>query len=131
MIQEDYVSFEIALILKNKNFCIPTNAYYDGEGNMSITPNAYIIKDYNEQHNFILCPTLQMVMKWLREEHKIFIAQEFGWFHGDYEYQVSVIKMNLTIPPALDSVHYIKDLRHKTCEGACEKAIKYCLTHLI
>ena len=137
MIKEDYVSLEVAKLLKEKGFDEPCDFVYD-EDKLEWIHHKFIFINgkisTNSTFNFdgiISAPTLQMAMKWLREKHSIFIAQEFGWFHGDYEYQASVVKMNPIIPPALDSIDYIKVFRNKTCEKACEKAIKYCLENLI
>lgn len=130
MIEEDYVSFEIAKLLKEKGFEQNTNLlpYYTDNGNL-------FTGDINTPHiryyNAASAPTLQMAMKWFREKHCIFIATEFGWFHGDYEYQASVVKMNPTMPPTLDSIDHIKGFRNKSYEIACEAAIKYCLDNII
>lgn len=124
MINEDYVSFEVAKLLKEKGFDEPVMHHFTPDGTQRKFQQAFYRDDVAQ-------PTLQMAMKWLRKNHSIFIATEFGWFHGDYEYQASVVKMNPTIPPTLDSIEYIKAFRNKSYEIACESSIKYCLTNLI
>lgn len=124
MIKEDYVSFEVAKLLKEKGFDEPVMYHFTPDGTQRKFQQAFYRDDVAQ-------PTLQMALKWLRKKHNIFIAQEFGWFQGDYEYQASVVKMNPTIPPTLDSIEYIKSFRNNTLEKSCDEAIKYCLTNLI
>lgn len=130
MIEEDYVSFEIAKLLKEKGFKGNGSHFYE-KGRLIDFVNYWWRLTPKERYEVIEAPTLQMTMKWLREKHCIFIATEFGWFHGDYEYQASVVKMNPTIPPTLDSIDHIKGFRNKSYEIACEAAIKYCLDNII
>ena len=110
MITEDYVSFEVAKLLKEKGFDEDTNCYYI-EG--SVDKNLYyspIRQNHNKRitnNEFdihiditsgkISAPTLQMAMKWLREKYNLHI-DEVGR---------SIVKL--------------------THEEACEAAIKYCL----
>ena len=105
MITEDYVSFEVAKLLKEKGFdSDECEVHYDS---------------YNHQEYEI---TLQMAMKWLREVHKIHI--EIGYNVGYFPVCIST-KTNETIP--------YKPMQGKdfTYEQACEVAIKYCLENLI
>lgn len=98
VISEDYVSLEVAKLLKKKGF----QSKYD-------------------------VPTLQMAMKWLREEKEIYITIVYG----DYP---SLNKVFWT--PQIDSLEGI-DLpdsfykEYNKYEEACEAAIKYCLENLI
>jgi len=72
---EDYVSFEVAKLLKEKGFNCPCKVVYSPKG---------IIKHYLKEevyaHNLKghkkLCPTHQMAMKWLRENHNVFIEMK-------------------------------------------------------
>ena len=80
-IEEDYVSFEVAKLLKECGFCeecnqngyYAVNKYSTGVPWNSIT---YNIGDVTYEYcpkNVIARPTIQMAMKWLRENHKMFI----------------------------------------------------------
>lgn len=76
-------------------------------------------------------PTLQMVMKWLREEHNLAIATYttvYGWHSG-----VSRIKFNGEgfIVNVIDNIDGGNIPNCDTWEEACEAAIKYCLENLI
>lgn len=111
MITEDYVSFETAKLLKEKGFDEECQKYYG---------------DYKYP-----CPTLQMAMKWLREEKHYYIQVMLdGWACGDHSgYYVVIQKTDsdfeIMLSDAVDEVFY------QTYEEACEAAIKYCLENLI
>lgn len=111
MIEEDYVSFETAKLLKEKGFNEECQQYYG---------------DYKYP-----CPTLQMAIKWLREVHHYYIQVMLdGWALGDHlGYYVVIQKTDsdfeMMLSDALDEVFY------KTPEEASEAAIKYCLEKLV
>lgn len=69
-ITEDFVSFEIAKLLKEKGFDESVYSFYNQNGLLDIiscrTRNSYTC-DY-------AAPTHQMALKWLREVHSIFIS---------------------------------------------------------
>jgi len=71
MITEDYVSFEIAKLLKEKRFDDICDKIYK-EHDSYLCPIEYCMNLKGE--GYYLAPTLQMAMKWLREVHKIFIV---------------------------------------------------------
>lgn len=119
MITEDYVSFEIAKLLKEKGFDEATRCCYSNKGTRWLN-------DFLVQHNSqggITCPTLQMAMKWLREVHKIHVVvYPYGEYFCD-NYQFDVYKNNEFIVS--------KDDGYVTYEQACEAALKYSLENLI
>lgn len=118
MITEDYVSYEIAKLLKEKGFDGCSLFHYDDCGQIWI-PGGY---NKNKKGHFP-APTLQMAMKWLREVHKIHVVI---YPYGDYScdnYQFDVYKDNNLVVS--------KDDGYITFEQACESAIKYCLENLI
>lgn len=65
MITEDYVSFEVAKLLKEKGFDEPVKHFYFINGtfanDLAITKNSYT--------RHYAAPTIQMALKWLREVH--------------------------------------------------------------
>ncbi len=122
MITEDYISFEVARLLKEKGFNERTYGVYDSKGGFS-TNNPDIC--WNEKDiPFISAPTHQMVLKWLRESYDIDISifptiETDMIVHEDYNY---TIYKNKTTVYQNCSIFY---------EQACEAAIKYCLINLI
>ena len=81
-IQEDYCDFETSKLLKEKGFDEKCRGGYhsefDDNGNPIVMFEEWMAQPYN--NDFVdegfLCsaPTHQMAMKWLREEHKIYIV---------------------------------------------------------
>ncbi len=122
MITEDYVSFETAKLLKENGF--------DGECSRFYMSNGHGRWKYEHYHDFdisdrIECPTLQMAMKWLREEK--YIPIEILWHYdsnSDVEEWYFVHHTELRILP--NDIEY-----YESYEQACESAIKYCLENLI
>jgi len=138
MIEEDYVSFEIAKLLKEKGFnekchCsyrkkLINNKIVDEE---ELFVSAYLTFTNNELEDkaykdIVYCsaPTLQMAMKWLRETFEIHCQIDCpiaasNWVYGirDLNQDEWIILRNMG--------------NYETYEEACEAAIKYCLEHLI
>ena len=114
MIAEDYCSYEVAKLLKEKGFDYQGFDYIDFEGEV-------IRQDR---------PTHQMAMKWLREEHEIDIipiirhslkyAQESPF--RDYACRVYDCDGNIVLSATKWYSRY---------ENAVEAALKYCLENLI
>jgi hypothetical protein len=115
MINEDYVSFETAKLLKEKGFnsvvCKNSPHYYynmDGEFSGPSWDSEYP------------APTLQMAMKWLRVNYSIHIEPRYFPMPNIYRYVI--IHSPTTIENIDSHPQYFN-----TYEEACEAAIKYCL----
>ena len=113
MITEDYCSFEVAKLLKDKGFDEPCTEL-----------NKLCLRDGEKP---VLKVTHQKAMKWLRELHGIFIAinnddLDFNWQCYD------LINRGSTLDPKILSESYAG---YKTYEQAVEAALKYSLENLI
>ena len=119
---EDYVSFVIAKLLKEKGFDWEVHRSY------LVNDNCFAPADINDLPNrkdAIRIPTLQMAMKWLREVKHIPI--EILWHYdsnSDVEEWYFIHHTELRILP--NDIEY-----YETYEKAAEAAIKYCLENLI
>lgn len=128
IIKEDYVSFEIAKLLKEKGFNCLCNAYYD-----CFTTNNFHSgcepTDFNSIdtriRKIVSAPTLQMAMRWLRDIHNIIIEPESVWNGKKWEYLLFVIT-----PQNADSPYYEHN-PYKSYEECVETSIKYSLENLI
>ena len=137
MITEDYVSFEIAKLLKEKGFDEGCRLHYHyDEAFDKYFPTDESISGF-EQY-YYPCPTLQMVMKWLREEQNLFIEiQCYGCeankkAHFEYSYVISeFVKTDNKICTVVGLEEKKAKSRFSSYEEACEEAIKYCLEKLI
>lgn len=134
-ITEDYVSFETARLLKEKGFpqdpCI-CNTAYTTRGKLSNNAKsfAYSTMLLNElgilSRTYSMAPTLQMVMKWLREKHNLFIQITVDFSDGAYPmYDVCVVNL------ARCTSIIVNGYNRYSYTQACETAIKYSLENLI
>ena len=128
-ITEDYVSFETAKLLKEKGFKEECEYFYDeyeNEDEYVICSNGGTCND-DGHPTYYSMPTLQMAMKWLRENHYLYIDIEllsgpsflwYIWLMNDPQCLKGCSTNLLT--------HF-----YDTYEQATEAAIKYCLENLI
>jgi len=134
MIREDYVSFEVAQLLKEKGFdelCYACYEYFEsGVTLYKGWPVEYKGEPVHNTNERVKCPTLQMAMKWLREVHDIFI--EIMIFDEEDRIGLSEDERYCW------NIHYnssgnIRPFsgKAKTPEEASGSAIKYCLENLI
>lgn len=119
MITEDYCSFEVAKLLKEKGFDEPV---YRG---ISIN-NLIFTKEKPEDFNYELSaycsqPTHQMAMKWLREEKNIIVNVWYNGVDWSAEYYNNED----------ENFYLITDYSCNSYEDAVEVALKYCLENLI
>lgn len=125
--EEAYVSFETAKLLKEKGFNEPIRCWYDN------------FQDFHEEGMrmsnadclppTIMCPTQQMAMAWLREVHNIGIFPSTYTHISDrktiHSYGTAIINLK-TYELMTDSY-----LSSDTYEESVESALKYCLENLI
>jgi hypothetical protein len=123
-ITEDYVSFEVAKLLKEKGFDEPCYQKYDDEGYLSFNHVGYVNSEKPCDDFYALAPTLQMAMKWLREVHSLHIwighaaNKVLSWY-----YEIHGISDG--------KVKHIGGIQCGSYEVICDVAIKYCLKNLI
>jgi hypothetical protein len=113
MITEDYLDFETAKLLKEKGFDVNCYCHYSSDGRIQHW-------NYQTPSDGIPCPTLQMAMKWLREEKHIFIRI----IQSNIEYCACEIYFDRV------RCHQFRE-SFTSYEDAVETAIKYCLEKLI
>lgn len=143
MIKEDCVSFEIAKLFKEKGFDGECRMIYRKHDMQKIyhTPNPNDLlgfttnrekleKHSKKQHcDYILCPTHQMALKWLREMHGIYITAEPDINDKHYFYPVVY-----TMTEETWEQQYFNELEEEYCkspEEAVEAALNYALENLI
>lgn len=135
MIQEQYVSFETAKLLKQKGFDVISLMLYIDEEHPFLTDrtdeDGNYFKNSELKNDEYSAPTQALAMRWLREVHNLFI-------------QVCIIP-HTTV--TMEQKYYLftvhKDRRmlafrkdhpseyYAIYEEACEAAIKDCLENLI
>lgn len=126
MIKEDYISFETAKLLKEKGFDERVTSYFTDEGLEGYMFGIGRKSNSELEDCFYSRPTLQMVMRWLREVHSIDISIDIRFWTDDEG--VDVKSWRYTVYRADE----IEDFgQSDTYEDACEEAIKYCLENLV
>ena len=125
MITEDYVSFETAKLLKEKEFDEATLGGewaidYDNVPDEDFPEGEIIVAEW--QYPLI---TLQMAMKWLREVHNLHIEVLITTNHLMFQWKIYRTE-NTSLYFAGTSLSY-----YEKYEEACEAGINYCLRNLI
>lgn len=135
MITEDYVSFETAKLLKEKGFDERVKSYYTESGLEGYMLALKATKNTELGDGFISRPTLQMVMKWLREEHNKIIVPGISLDDRTSStishYIVGIWYVPKNNGGALCFISPTPENGYSTYEEACEEAIKYVLENLI
>ena len=111
-ITEDYCSFEVAKLLKEKGFDEPVTEL-----------NKLLIKEGEKP---VLKITHQKAMKWLREVHKLSI-EPFYMFPATWEIDIKYIDKKTDLSEFED----IRDKSYNSYEEAVEAACLYSLENLI
>ena len=116
MINEDFCSFEVSKLLREKGFNEPVTEL-----------NKLLFREGEEP---VLKITHQKAMRWLREVHNLFIEPRAGETNGKTWYDFDIIPIN---GKEIVWNHY-NNLPFVECnsyEEAVEAALKYCLENLI
>lgn len=132
MIAEDYVSYEVAKLLKEKGFDEYCDSIYileNGDYRHSKI-NVPCRNSNNYKPTIIVRPTHQMVMKWLREVHNMYInicasGGSLGWWYHIWAIPTHENKLSHRL------LRRGEDYPYLSYEEAIEAALKYCLTKLI
>ena len=133
MITEDYVSFETAKLLREKGFDERCFSFYWEDGSLDANSHDKTTDLRNSTSSSAVAPTLQMAMRWLREEKHYYIQIMLdSWALGAHLGYYIVIQATDSdfeeISPIVDD---IDDVFFETPEQAAEAAIKYCLENLV
>lgn len=124
MITEDYCSFELSKLLKEKGFdgkCI--GCYWDSKETFDINYELLSYSDGDLRDEVILAPTHQMAMKWLRERHVIIVIVP-AYFNSE-----QCVSWDIDIWADDNYEHLFDD--YSTYEEAVEVALKYAFENLI
>ena len=137
MITEDYVSFEIAKLLKEKGFDCACEVWYS-EYTSQFGGEKYTSIEFDNHNRFkdtykFICyaPTIQMVMKWLREVHKIHISVDIGFDVDNHQYYFFIPSVCRFSDKSGEYETPFGEKEFNTYEEATEDVIVYCLENLI
>ena len=131
-ITEDYVSFEMAKLLKEKGFDEPCCGSYSYRGgNVVVRASKLSNTDlcYHPDISGISAPTLQMTMKWLRNVHGVYY--DIQLLLGDKAEKYGDLQLGVYQLSSSGAYKWECWLYADTYEELYEKYIKYCLENLI
>ena len=124
MITEDYCSYEVAKLLKEKGFDECCEAYYEDDRFCWVWNDGCSRNTDNPK--YVSCPTQALAMKWLREEHNLSIeissteaTESLRW--AAYVYEIG--KTDDFVEAYIGT--------YGTYEDAVEAALEDCLTNKI
>lgn len=135
MILEDYCSYQVAKLLKEKGFLkgvdlrITQNlSFYDNIG-LHHNLNKWYDSLIQDKIDFVVAPTHQMAMRWLREKYNIYISIQPD-FPSDKDYKLCWCwSANILYENCISLKGY--QFYIETYEDAVEASLKYCLENLI
>ena len=127
MITEDYCSYELSKLLKEKGFDGLVYTYYPR--GVKDKYNISMLADNHNKHGEISRPTHQMAMKWLREEKGIYVYVEPYLLGGTYIDELEVHYCGQILDSNRRRLHSIENRTSYT--EAIEERIKYALKSLI
>ncbi len=126
-IEEDYCSFEISKLLKEKGFDESCNSFYilldNGEYRYTMSDFPYKNSCKYNVSSFAR-PTHQMAMKWLREKKNIYIQIRFSGL---------IVPVTKYVVDILDAEgNWIdNNLEERTYYDIVESTLKFCLSRLV
>ena len=124
MVEESYVSFDTAKLLKKAGFDVPCRDFFtiEGDRNVVIT-EARSCRDHNSFEDcFISRPTQALAARWLREVHKIMIVPFFDDYMGKWYYVIDGVKKQSGIKCVQSASDY--DDYETALEAGLQEAIK-------
>jgi len=143
MITEDYVSFEVAKLLKEKGFNEHCWKLYElGDCDIPVLLNGFELSEessfwnnkylelYKKEHSYIndICsaPTHQMAISWLREVYGLHIWVEYSRFdfNKEHPYLWNIVETKI-------DGDYWEGTYNKFSKNAVESALNYALENLI
>jgi len=158
MIEEDYVSFEIAKLLREKEFDENCILVYNLKNQHLLMADFYsmgrfVYNSYLNKYNpeLITAPTLQMVVKYLEEVYRILVVADYEYEYTSTSWYFKIYRLGENGKPErvpVEGVSYDKDgveHKHITCyrdfkrsykdystrKEAIEDGIKYCFEKFI
>ena len=124
MIEESYVSFDTARMLKEAGFeaNLKTSYVEEEKDEWAFWDSGAKRSDYNYFDDTIACPTQALAARWLREKFGIHIFANYFFEDGTWFY----VTVDLKEVDEVRAIH--PDIRsYQTSEEALEAGLKHCL----
>ena len=129
MITEDYVDFETAKLLKEKGFNEKTYRCYNlcTEEHELSDIDDIALNNWELNNDGVSAPTIQMVMKWLRDKFKLEIYPFHEALQENNNWWFRIERFS----KGFSSTEFESDCVFPSYEEATEAGIKHCLENLI
>lgn len=128
MLTEDYCSYEVSKLLKEKGFDIPCKYAWHGgikEPDFHRHSRNFNGGDYKDlRTKWYSAPTHQMAMKWLRDVYNIHISVGKTFLINDMDDKTYLVRV---CTKKYHTSYNTWSEYHSTYEEAVEAALKYCL----
>lgn len=142
MVTEDYCSYEISKLLKEKGFNELCFRLIREDAEIVEAPSkAWNGMTKKQREDFYLCPTHQMVCKWLRENHKLLVSVDATPIYGKMKDDKGRNTCGILYWNYIASGEWTNEkynpiqkafaVSAKSYEQALENALKYSLENLI
>lgn len=137
---EDFVTFEMAKKLKEKGFNNECHAYYEPLKHCLNLSRVFSTNSLAKYYNCITAPTIPQVLKWLREEKKLYVepciladadTDADGKVINEYIYWSFSITNIETGDMIYFEYEHIDDKRFDSYEESAINGINYVLDNLI
>ena len=125
MIEESYVSFDTAKLLKEAGFNVPICKHYTRSEATWTTAVPEIIDD-SKDCTWFPCPTQALAARWLREVHYFAVCIWFSKDHEKWFYAYGDMQ-NITF----DTDYNISGYEYETYEAALESGLQNALKLII
>lgn len=121
---EDFVTYELAVKLKEKGFNSECHAYYEPLKHCLNLSRVFKTNALAENYNCITAPTISQVLKWLRKKKHLHIEIKIG---DAWAYDIYKISSNEVFVAGIEGSLYI----YTSYELAALAGIEYVLNNLI
>lgn len=124
-ITEDYVSFEVAKLLKEKGFAVGSDHSFN-----PTTNEPQNISSLNSILPAIERPTHSLAIKWMRENFGIHISSEYNYGTKLWEYTITFVEDSQKTYELIDKLGILAP-EFNSPEEATEAALRYTLKNLV
>ena len=128
MINEDYCSYEVAKLLKEKGFDVPCLAHWfiGTDRNFSISNTPQNWNEIKTDLNWLSCPTHQMAITWLSEVYGLYIWVDYSRLdcNDKQPYLWNIVETKI-------DGDYWGGTYNKSPQNAIESALNYTLKNLL
>ena len=132
-LDDEFVSFETAKLLKEKGYDALCLRWYDNKGDVCAKfIDGDIPVNYKNDNYHFLCPTRTAVFHFFRLKYKLFVEIDYDYYENDkFQFGFSVYRMG-ELNNSDDEVRQtVNNELYDTYEEAAEGAINYVLKNLI